>query len=180
MTLPLADLSRISIDPAAPREIRILDFKRQLHNPLCFKCGPFLVYTQCPEAAPSPENYLRRFPSSEALYGRPLFSGLLRCGCCGGNLTHKINRAAGRRYEYYYCQYGKGHGCTRPSMVRADELATCLLIVVRSLFLAFGDPADAPTVLSRELLVSLIDSVQVLARHEILLSFRYRLPWRDH
>ena len=36
-----------------------------------------------------------------------IFSGLLICGCCGGNITRKTVK----KYIYYYCPTGKSNGC---------------------------------------------------------------------
>lgn len=36
-----------------------------------------------------------------------LFSGLLKCGCCGGSMTRKMYKSGGIVYRYYYCTTGK-------------------------------------------------------------------------
>lgn len=52
------------------------------------------------------------------------FTGLIRCGACGGMITaeHKTNRF-GSKYVYYHCNWGKRRPrCTQPSVeVRALE-----------------------------------------------------------
>ena len=176
MKLPLADLNRLLINAAAPPETRIADYFHQLQNPACFKCGPFLVYAEYATDGPLPGVCLKTGAWKSPQNRRPLFSGLLHCACCGGSMTRKISRVGGREYEYYYCQYGRRHGCTRPSMIRADHLSDCLLTVIRCLFFSFGEPTKAPATLERKYLVPLIDSIQVLSRHELYISFRFCLP----
>lgn len=51
-----------------------------------------------------------------------LFSGLLICDSCGGNMTRKIVRHGNIVYRYYYCPTGKRKGCTAPVMVSEDAL----------------------------------------------------------
>lgn len=51
-----------------------------------------------------------------------LFSGLIICGSCGGNMTRKMVRHGDMVYRYYYCPTGKRRGCTAPVMVAEDTL----------------------------------------------------------
>lgn len=51
-----------------------------------------------------------------------LFSGLLICGSCGGNMTRKMVRYGDVIYRYYYCPTGKRKGCTAPVMISEDVL----------------------------------------------------------
>lgn len=66
----------------------------------------------------------RTAPEGEKVY---LFSGLLVCGCCGARMTRKTNTVGRKKYIYYHCPTGKKHGCTRPVMLREDELTQCVL-----------------------------------------------------
>lgn len=66
----------------------------------------------------------RTAPEGETVY---LFSGLLVCGCCGARMTRKTNTVGRKKYIYYHCPTGKKHGCTRPVMLREDELTQCVL-----------------------------------------------------
>jgi DNA invertase Pin-like site-specific DNA recombinase/uncharacterized protein YdbL (DUF1318 family) len=70
----------------------------------------------------------RSAPDAETVH---LFSGLLICGCCGGPMSRKINRAGGREYVYYYCPTGKKHGCERPVMVKESSLVGCVTETVK-------------------------------------------------
>ena len=71
----------------------------------------------------------RTAPSGKDVY---LFSGLLICGCCGGQMTRKINVYKNTRYAYYYCRTGKKHGCAHPVMLKEDDLIQCVLAIVQA------------------------------------------------
>lgn len=43
-------------------------------------------------------------PEEEALY---LFSGLVKCGWCGGNMTRKTVTVNGKKYVYLVCAENK-------------------------------------------------------------------------
>jgi DNA invertase Pin-like site-specific DNA recombinase len=51
-----------------------------------------------------------------------VFSGLLICGCCGGNMTRKTNTNNIKQYVYYYCPTGKRGGCVSSNMISEDNL----------------------------------------------------------
>lgn len=51
-----------------------------------------------------------------------LFSGILKCGCCNGNMTRKTCVYNGKATRYYYCPKGKKHGCSSPASIREDVL----------------------------------------------------------
>ena len=65
----------------------------------------------------------RTAPKRETVY---LFSGILVCGCCGGRMTRKTNRAGGKEYNYYYCPTGKKKGCQHPVMLKEEVLTRCV------------------------------------------------------
>lgn len=65
----------------------------------------------------------RTSPKEDTVY---LFSGILICGCCGGRMTRKTNRANGKEYHYYYCPTGKKKGCTHPVMLKEGSLIDCV------------------------------------------------------
>jgi len=60
-----------------------------------------------------------------------IFSGLLICGCCGGNMTRKTTASIKRSYTYYYCPTGKKRGCTSPYMVRDKVLLDMVTLTVK-------------------------------------------------
>ena len=51
-----------------------------------------------------------------------IFSGLLVCGCCGGNMTRKTVRSSRWQYIYYYCPTGKRNGCMAACIVSEKVL----------------------------------------------------------
>lgn len=65
----------------------------------------------------------RTSPQSDKVY---LFSGVLICGCCGGRMTRKTNRANGKEYVYYFCPAGKKGGCKSSSMIKESDLTACV------------------------------------------------------
>lgn len=56
-----------------------------------------------------------------------LFSGLLICGSCGGNMTRKVVRHGDMVYRYYYCPTGKRKGCSTSVMIPEDTLKAIVL-----------------------------------------------------
>lgn len=60
-----------------------------------------------------------------------LFSGLLICGKCGGNMTRKMVRHSEMVYRYYYCPTGKRGGCTASVMITKDTLKEIVLSEIR-------------------------------------------------
>lgn len=60
-----------------------------------------------------------------------LFSGLLICGSCGGNMTRKMVRHGDMMYRYYYCPTGRRGGCTAPVMISEDTLKEIVLSEIR-------------------------------------------------
>ena len=61
-----------------------------------------------------------------------IFSGLLICGCCRGNMTRKTVPCNGRHYIYYYCPTGKRKGCASAHMVREKDLLRMVTHKVRN------------------------------------------------
>lgn len=51
-----------------------------------------------------------------------LFSGILTCGSCGGNMTRKTVQNGDKSYRYYYCPTGKRKGCIAPAMIAENVL----------------------------------------------------------
>lgn len=39
----LVDINDVVIDPALPKEKRIQSFVKQIKNPLCYRCGDYIV-----------------------------------------------------------------------------------------------------------------------------------------
>lgn len=60
-----------------------------------------------------------------------LFSGLLICGSCGGNMTRKTVRHGNMVYRYYYCPTGKRKGCSAPVMITEDTLKEIVFSEIR-------------------------------------------------
>jgi len=61
-----------------------------------------------------------------------LFSALLRCGACGGNMTHRTSSYKGNQYRYYQCMTGKGNGCTASGAIKEDDLTACVSEILKS------------------------------------------------
>lgn len=51
-----------------------------------------------------------------------LFSGILICSSCGGNMTRKTIKIENTVYRYYYCPKGKQKGCLRSVMIEESAL----------------------------------------------------------
>lgn len=66
----------------------------------------------------------RTAPYGDNVY---LFSGILICGCCGGQMIRKVTTVDGKKYVYYHCPAGKKRGCGRPVRLREDALEECVL-----------------------------------------------------
>lgn len=82
------------------------------------------------EAIISKENFLlvrdsfqtdtRVAPEEQALY---LFSGIAKCGQCGGNMTRKTIPAGGKKYIYLACVENKNkHGCRNNKTISFGKL----------------------------------------------------------
>ena len=71
----------------------------------------------------------RTAPEQNGVY---LFSGLLICGCCGGRMTRKTNRAGGKEYHYYYCPTGREKGCAHPVMLKETTLIECVTALLKA------------------------------------------------
>lgn len=72
----------------------------------------------------------RTAPDGTQLY---LFSGLLRCGDCGGNMVRKKIRSAGGEYCYYICSNNKNDKSVCSShRIREDVLSKVVLEMIRT------------------------------------------------
>lgn len=71
----------------------------------------------------------RAAPNQNGVY---MFSGLLICGCCGGNMIRKTNKTGEKIYHYYYCPAGKKNGCFHPTMLREETLTACVLNLLKA------------------------------------------------
>lgn len=72
----------------------------------------------------------RTAPDGAKLY---LFSGLLRCGGCGGNMVRKKIRSAGGEYCYYICSNNKNDKSVCSShRIREDFLSKAVLEMLRT------------------------------------------------
>ena len=72
----------------------------------------------------------RTAPDGKKLY---LFSGLLRCGGCGGNMVRKKIRSAGSEYCYYICSNNKNDKSVCSShRIREDFLRKAVLEMLRT------------------------------------------------
>ena len=72
----------------------------------------------------------RTAPDGKKLY---LFSGLLRCGGCGGNMVRKKIRSAGGEYCYYICSNNKNDKSVCSShRIREDFLRKAVLEMLRT------------------------------------------------
>jgi hypothetical protein len=56
--------------------------------------------------------------ASPGMTGVSLFSGILICGCCNGNMTRKTVTCNKKVNRYYYCPTGKKNGCNSPTTIR--------------------------------------------------------------
>ena len=68
----------------------------------------------------------------ENLSTRDVFLFRVICGCCGGKMIRKTNKVGERTYHYYYCPTGKKNGCTRPTMLKEETLASCVLNLLKA------------------------------------------------
>lgn len=66
---------------------------------------------------------MRISPNADKVY---LFSGLLRCGCCGAHLTRKTVYQKEKKYYYYVCPTGKKRGCETPMRISEGSLISCV------------------------------------------------------
>lgn len=72
----------------------------------------------------------RTAPGGRQLY---LFSGLLRCGGCGGNMVRKKIRSAGNEYCYYICSNHKNDKSVCSShRIREDFLHKAVLEMIKA------------------------------------------------
>lgn len=72
----------------------------------------------------------RTAPDGTQLY---LFSGLLRCGDCGGNMVRKKIRSAGGEYCYYICSNNKNDKSVCSShRIREDVLSKVVLEMIKT------------------------------------------------
>lgn len=58
-------------------------------------------------------------PNKTTVYS---FSGLLKCSCCGSNLSRKPTSSKGKHYTYYRCATGKLTGCEHPGKIEESTL----------------------------------------------------------
>lgn len=67
-------------------------------------------------------------PEEQALY---LFSGIAKCGCCGGNMTRKTVPAGGKKYVYLVCMENKNkNGCRNSKGISLPVFEKVVLKVV--------------------------------------------------
>ena len=74
-------------------------------------------------------------PQNEQLY---LFSGFLKCGVCGGNVTRKTVPIKGRRYTYFIClNHKNGYNCTNKMNFKEQSLEKTVLKTLNLRYKAF-------------------------------------------
>ena len=56
----LIDIRTISVDKNLPKDERIAEYIRQIHNPYRFRCGKFIVTARFREDGPTLEDCLQR------------------------------------------------------------------------------------------------------------------------
>lgn len=67
-------------------------------------------------------------PEKQSLY---LFSGIAKCGCCGGNMTRKTVPAGGKKYVYLVCMENKNkNGCRNNKRISLPVFEKVVLKVV--------------------------------------------------
>jgi DNA invertase Pin-like site-specific DNA recombinase len=91
----------------------------------------------------------RTAPDSDRVY---IFSGILICGCCGGQMSRKAVPYKNMKYLYYFCPTGKKKGCSEAVMLKEDALADCVLNSVK---------AHIINVAELETIISGLDAVQI-------------------
>ena len=59
------------------------------------------------------------------------FSGIAKCGCCGGNMTRKTVPAGGKKYVYLVCMENKNkNGCRNNKRISLPVFEKVVLKVV--------------------------------------------------
>ena len=117
---------------------------RIFSNP--FYAGYIVYHGQWYPGKHDPMITLEEFDRAQTLLGRPgrakpkrhefAFTGLIRCGACGGSVTaqEKHNRY-GYRYVYYHCTHKKGHPLCRERCVEEDDLIGQILAFLQAIYL---------------------------------------------
>ncbi len=76
------------------------------------------------------EEDTRIAPEEQALY---LFSGFVKCGCCGGNMTRKTIPVNGKKYVYLVCAENKNkNGCLNKNAISLKKFEKIILKVINS------------------------------------------------
>lgn len=67
-------------------------------------------------------------PEEQALY---LFSGIVKCGWCGGNMTRKTIPINGKKYVYLVCVENKNkNGCKNNKMISQEKFEKIILKII--------------------------------------------------
>lgn len=79
------------------------------------------------------------------------YTGLIRCGTCGGSITaeHKTNRF-GSRYVYYHCTHKKAGAECREKCVEEKCLEEQILVFLRRIWISQSEVNDALAALEKE------------------------------
>lgn len=72
--------------------------------------------------------YTRTSPGCDAV---SLFSGVLICSSCGGNMTRKTIKIENAVYRYYYCPKGKRKECLRSVMIEESALISATFMGIQ-------------------------------------------------
>jgi DNA invertase Pin-like site-specific DNA recombinase len=67
---------------------------------------------------------MKRSPQEQTLSA---FSGLLKCGDCGGNMVIKTTTYKNKKYQYYVCGENKFHKNCSPHSISVQKLNDCVL-----------------------------------------------------
>ena len=91
----------------------------------------------CHEAIISAEDFVqvkqsylqdtRVSPKRQALYP---FSGIVKCGHCGGNMTRRTVQAKGKKYIYLICVESKNKRCTFHKTISMTEFEDAILSII--------------------------------------------------
>lgn len=83
------------------------------------------------------EEDTRVSPKNDKTY---IFSGVLKCGICGGNLTRKVITSSGKKFEYYICINNKNNKtCDNTTNFPVKKLEKTVLDIINIHLLQFAD-----------------------------------------
>lgn len=132
---------------------------RVLSNP--FYCGQIAYQSQWHPGKHEPMITVAQYERAQALLGRPTtprprhhvfaYTGLMRCGSCGGSITaeKKVNRY-GAHYVYYHCTHKKPHIACHEKCVEEDQLQEQILTLLRHIHLNHAEVSRLLAILEEE------------------------------